>query len=209
MHIVIPPVGKLRTLGDLVTFDKVAFKYKGDAALLLRDVRFSVPQGARVAFVGAVSIWCISGSHRGLDAVTERSRKIYHRESHSPATQADYGECPASSASSNRTLLSAFGGGDHQGGARDEDYSATILHYILWRPWRQGRRRRSNGVSGLPRFARESCFCHACRGTFWRTKGNSYTRLLSSSNANVAQSRSALPSVWSSSDRHHYCTCGE
>ena len=64
MHIVIPPVGKLRTLGDLVTFDKVTFKYRGDAALLLRDVRFSVPQGGRVAFVGAVSVVCISRLHR-------------------------------------------------------------------------------------------------------------------------------------------------
>ena len=62
MHIIIPPVAKLRTLGDLVTFDKVTFKYRGSAAPLLRDVSFSVPQGGRVAFVGAVSIVPAVGS---------------------------------------------------------------------------------------------------------------------------------------------------
>lgn len=56
MHIVIPPVAKLRTLGDLVTFDKVTFKYRKAAAPLLQGVSFSVPQDGRVALVGAVSI---------------------------------------------------------------------------------------------------------------------------------------------------------
>jgi len=64
VHIVIPPVAKLRTLGDLVTFDKVTFKYRGAVAPLLRDVRFSVPQGGRVAFVGAVSNVPSSSSHK-------------------------------------------------------------------------------------------------------------------------------------------------
>ena len=141
MHIVIPPVAKLRTLGDLVTFDKVTFKYRRAAAPLLRDVSFSVPQDGRVAFVGAVSTMCNSIACTRLNAAAERSRKIYHRESHSSTTQTNHGKYSTPPTSPDWTLLSTLCGRDHQGGARDEDYGTSILHYIFWRSWRQGRRK--------------------------------------------------------------------
>ena len=140
VHIVIPPVAKLRTLGDLVTFDKVTFKYRRAAAPLLQDVTFSIPQDGRVAFVGAVSNVCTQIARTGLNARAERSRKVYHRESHSPTAQTNHGECSTPPTSPNWTLLSTLCGRDHQGGARDEDYSTAVLHYIFWRSWRQGRR---------------------------------------------------------------------
>ena len=140
VHIVIPPVAKLRTLGDLVTFDKVTFKYRRAAAPLLQDVSFSIPQDGRVAFVGAVSIVCTSIARNRLNAGAERSREIYHRESHSPTTQTNHGKCSTPPASPNWTLLSTLCGRDHQGGARNEDHSTAILHYVFWGSWRQGRR---------------------------------------------------------------------
>jgi ATP-binding cassette subfamily F protein 3 len=46
----------LKTLGDLIHFDNVAFRYKGKKEPMLQNVSFTVDQGGRCAFVGAVSI---------------------------------------------------------------------------------------------------------------------------------------------------------
>lgn len=46
----------LKTLGDLIHFDNVAFRYKGKKDYMLKDVSFTVDQGGRCAFVGAVSV---------------------------------------------------------------------------------------------------------------------------------------------------------
>jgi hypothetical protein len=195
VHIVIPPVARLRTLGDLVTFDKVTFKYRRAASPLLQDVSFSVPQDGRVAFVGAVGIVCHSRACIRLNAGAERSRQIYHRESHSPTAQTNHGKCSTPPTSPNWTLFSTFCGRDHQDGAREKDYSTAILHNVFWRSWRQGRRKRGNGMFGLSWFARENCLCHACRGTFRRAKGNVQIKPPLGRKANVAHSRSASPSV--------------
>ena len=49
-----PP--KLRTLGDLIHFDNVSFKFPGAKQPLLEEVTFTVEQGGRCAFVGAVRL---------------------------------------------------------------------------------------------------------------------------------------------------------
>lgn len=46
---------KLRTLGDLIHFDAVEYRFPKAKAPFLQDVTFTVDQGARLAFVGAVS----------------------------------------------------------------------------------------------------------------------------------------------------------
>lgn len=48
-----PP--SLKTVGDLIHFDNVAFRYKGKKEYMLSGVSFTVDQGGRCAFVGAVS----------------------------------------------------------------------------------------------------------------------------------------------------------
>ena len=64
VNITIPNPAKLRTLGDLVHFDKVTFKFPKAPKALLEDVTFTVEQGGRCAFIGAVSttalltVWC-------------------------------------------------------------------------------------------------------------------------------------------------------
>ena len=52
IKLVIPDPEKLRTTGSLVHFDAVSFGWKGK--MLLEDVTFTVAQGGRCAFVGAV-----------------------------------------------------------------------------------------------------------------------------------------------------------
>lgn len=46
---------KLRTLGDLIHFDNVSYRFPKAKTALLEDVVFTVEQGGRCAFVGAVS----------------------------------------------------------------------------------------------------------------------------------------------------------
>ncbi|KZO96211.1 P-loop containing nucleoside triphosphate hydrolase protein [Calocera viscosa TUFC12733] len=53
VKIFLPQAPELRTMGDLITFDKVSFKFPKTQRLLLEDVTFSVPQSGRMAFVGA------------------------------------------------------------------------------------------------------------------------------------------------------------
>ncbi|KAI5479106.1 Iron complex transport system ATP-binding protein [Pseudohyphozyma bogoriensis] len=55
IKIIIPSPEKLRTVGDLIHFDKVEYRFSKDRsrAPLLEDVTFTVGQGARVAFIGA------------------------------------------------------------------------------------------------------------------------------------------------------------
>ncbi|KZO96205.1 P-loop containing nucleoside triphosphate hydrolase protein [Calocera viscosa TUFC12733] len=53
VRISLPQAPELRTLGDLVTFDKVSFKFPKAKKPLLEEVSFSLPQGGRMAFVGA------------------------------------------------------------------------------------------------------------------------------------------------------------
>ncbi len=54
VRILDPP--PLRTVGDLIHFENVGFKYKGARADVLGGVGFTVDQGGRCAFVGAVSL---------------------------------------------------------------------------------------------------------------------------------------------------------
>ncbi|BGO96387.1 iron complex transport system ATP-binding protein [Rhodosporidium toruloides NP11] [Rhodotorula toruloides] len=49
----VPSPEKLRTLGDLVHFDQVEYRFPGAKTPLLANVTFTVEQGGRVAFVGA------------------------------------------------------------------------------------------------------------------------------------------------------------
>lgn len=46
---------ELRAIGDLIHFDNVAVRYSGMGKNVLEDVKFTVDQGGRCAFVGAVS----------------------------------------------------------------------------------------------------------------------------------------------------------
>jgi ATPase subunit of ABC transporter with duplicated ATPase domains len=55
-HIIIPSAAPLRTRGDLIHFDAIGVTYKGASKPLLDNVTFTVSQGSRVAFLGAVSI---------------------------------------------------------------------------------------------------------------------------------------------------------
>jgi ATP-binding cassette subfamily F protein 3 len=47
---------KLRTLGDLIHFDAVEFRFPKAKKPFLEDITFTVNQGGRCAFVGAVSV---------------------------------------------------------------------------------------------------------------------------------------------------------
>ncbi|BGP31559.1 hypothetical protein JCM10296v2_003331 [Rhodotorula toruloides] len=49
----VPNPEKLRTLGDLVHFDQVEYRFPGAKTPLLANVTFTVEQGGRIAFVGA------------------------------------------------------------------------------------------------------------------------------------------------------------
>jgi ABC-type transport system involved in cytochrome bd biosynthesis fused ATPase/permease subunit len=54
VHMIIPSPAKLRARGELIHFDGVNLKYKSAPKPLLDNVTFTVGEGARVAFVGAV-----------------------------------------------------------------------------------------------------------------------------------------------------------
>ena len=58
VRINLPAPEKLRTLGDLVHFDNVSFKHPGASQRLLENVTFTMQQGGRCVFVGAVSHVC-------------------------------------------------------------------------------------------------------------------------------------------------------
>lgn len=113
---------KLRTLGDLLYFDRIDFRFAKAKTSLLEDVTFTVEQGDRLAFVGAVSwsdtdkpdifpkdldlcftytSWCCS---------VERSRKIdsrqaYLRNERIPTVQRKHN---TTSPPDNRLLLAAL-----------------------------------------------------------------------------------------------------
>ncbi|EJT98014.1 hypothetical protein DACRYDRAFT_5501 [Dacryopinax primogenitus] len=53
VRLCLPEAPQLRTTGDLVTFDKVSFRYPKAKKPLLEDVTFSLAQGGRMAFIGA------------------------------------------------------------------------------------------------------------------------------------------------------------
>ena len=79
----IPSPEKLRTVGDLVHFDKVAYKWPGASRKVVEDVMFTVQQGGRVAFVGAVChcLLLCTISHTVLDP--EWTREIHSRSTYS------------------------------------------------------------------------------------------------------------------------------
>lgn len=54
IRLVIPSPEKLRTAGALVHFDNVSFKRPRAAQAMFEGVSFTVGQGSRCAFVGAV-----------------------------------------------------------------------------------------------------------------------------------------------------------
>jgi ABC-type multidrug transport system fused ATPase/permease subunit len=56
IKITIPNPEKLRTLGDLIHFDNVSYRYRNASKLTLGGVTFTVGQGGRCAFVGGVSL---------------------------------------------------------------------------------------------------------------------------------------------------------
>lgn len=57
VRLILSDPAPLRTNGDLVTFDRVSFGYsRSKQKALLEDVSFSLPQGGRMAFVGAVRV---------------------------------------------------------------------------------------------------------------------------------------------------------
>lgn len=51
----IPEPPDLRTRGDVVHFDEVSVQYSGASKPLLQGVSFTVEQGGRCSFIGAVS----------------------------------------------------------------------------------------------------------------------------------------------------------
>lgn len=63
VRIRLPEPPELKTKGDLVHFEDVAFRHKGMKKNLLEEVTFTVPQGGRCSFIGAVS----NRSHLGVD----------------------------------------------------------------------------------------------------------------------------------------------
>lgn len=60
VKIVLPDAVALRTIGDLVHFDNVGFRFPKAEKALLSNINFTVEQGSRIAFVGAVSTWRLS-----------------------------------------------------------------------------------------------------------------------------------------------------
>jgi ATP-binding cassette subfamily F protein 3 len=67
-----PP--KLRTLGDLIHFDNVSYRFPKAKTALLEDVVFTVEQGGRCAFVGAVSPSSLSSIDPADSRIAERTR---------------------------------------------------------------------------------------------------------------------------------------
>ncbi len=55
IKITLPNPEKLRTTGDLVHFENVVFRWKKMKKNMLENVTFTVGQGGRCSFVGAVS----------------------------------------------------------------------------------------------------------------------------------------------------------
>lgn len=67
----------LRTIGDLVHFDNVSYKWAKASKAMLEGVTFTVNQGGRVAFVGAVSLLPFPAHPRSQRIyILERARQI-------------------------------------------------------------------------------------------------------------------------------------
>jgi len=54
VNIKIPEPPGLKTKGDVVHFENVSIRYKGADKPLLEDVTFTLEQGGRCSFIGAV-----------------------------------------------------------------------------------------------------------------------------------------------------------
>lgn len=91
VRITLPNPEKLRTLGELVSFENVGFRHpprsaKENAKWLLDGVTFTVGQGGRAVFVGAVSllpVYQIFCAHESL----ERTRQINPGKAYSGRTE--------------------------------------------------------------------------------------------------------------------------
>lgn len=171
-----PP--KLRTLGDLIHFDNVTFKFPKATVPLLEEVTFTVEQGGRCAFVGAVRLSLPPSRDFADPSCAERTRQVDARQAHPRHSRPDQGQNHSTPPPHHRLLLPAFRRGTHRRSrlGRTCFQTSTDGAIVLSEPFRgEGRDGGGAGGEGVPgvfRSSREGGERYAVDAAEWRAEGS-------------------------------------